>query len=1067
MSVIEIPLKNSEEVLEVSLSDLHENSNEILSILHQEEAPLALYLNFALEYYKRGMFNEFELFLQQGSKAALVTANQHKQQLLILNCLASYQIKKAKKINLNDPSSQEEKKYLFEAATSLFNAADKIDIRETISWIGKGILLLTKGQLDRANNIFKTIIESTENANNIPALLGKACISFINKDYKGALACYQRVLRYAPDLKPNVRIPIGLCFYALGNIKMARTAFERVLKMEPDNADALIYLSIIDLNKAKEVKNETFLENISKGREKLKKAYQLNYKNPVVALQLADYCFNKNEYEKVKLLANLAYTNTNVPALQAVAYYNIGRVHQATKNYEKAYKAFAQAVRLDPNNILAQFGMGQMFFYKNETPSACECFEKVLAADPNNYDVLKILGCLYSKLRNYQKAIDCYDRISRIPKSKNDELNESNDYEVWIDKAKLLEQNDTKAALNAYEKAVKILEDTNERVPPELWNNIAVLYHMDGDLNMAEQMYHKAYTECSEKMNLSEVDKEYYDGLETSISYNVSRLYEAQKETLKANKIYNQIIKNHPRYIDAYLRLGAIEIEQGNYKKGIGYYKKVLDFDPKNVDAYSLMGYAQGLMNQIKLSRKTYEKILKDIDRYDLYALCAVGNIHLIAGRNSQNKQDKEIFYKRAVELFDKAIILDNQNIYAVNGIAIALAERGYTDVAQNLFIQIREVKSSVEAIWVNLGHIYVELGQYQSAINNYENCLKKLTNITEIGYIYQCLAKAYFAQAKVEKKVNLMNKAEYYIQKSFFIKPKDKSLQFDLALIKQEFAQLVIDQPSEIRTIDNLKKALNGLAISKKYFTALKNVKTKPVNYDISIASRREEHNETVRKAVLQKLEEQEDLEKKKRERMNNIRIQREKEMKERELKKEEELRKAIEEEKRIERQREELALRLEKEREEESLIEEQLKEKKKSTTSKSKSHNNNNNNFINDEEDDNMDYDDSEDEKKMKKKRKRNKRKHDRDESDSEKNYDSENNYSDKEDDLNFDGGNSDEENIRSIKKRKKYALSKDIISDEDEDDDDDEVIAGSKSNNSSRNKIIEDEDDNYDEE
>jgi len=43
---------------------------------------------------------------------------------------------------------------------------------------------------------------------------------------------------------------------------------------------------------------------------------------------------------------------------------------------------------------------------------------------------------------------------------------------------------------------------------------------------------------------------------------------------------------------------------------------------------------------------------------------------------------------------------------------------------------------------------------------------LKKLTNISEIGYIYQCLAKAYFAQAKVEKKVEYMNKAENFIQK-------------------------------------------------------------------------------------------------------------------------------------------------------------------------------------------------------------------------------------------------------------------------------------------------------------
>jgi len=32
---------------------------------------------------------------------------------------------------------------------------------------------------------------------------------------------------------------------------------------------------------------------------------------------------------------------------------------------------------------------------------------------------------------------------------------------------------------------------------------------------------------------------------------------------------------------------------------------------------------------------------------------------------------------------------LDSQNIYAANGIAIALAERGYVDVAKNLFIQV------------------------------------------------------------------------------------------------------------------------------------------------------------------------------------------------------------------------------------------------------------------------------------------------------------------------------------------------------------------------------------------
>ena len=33
--------------------------------------------------------------------------------------------------------------------------------------------MLSRGQMDKAYNIFKSIVETPENANNIPALLGK------------------------------------------------------------------------------------------------------------------------------------------------------------------------------------------------------------------------------------------------------------------------------------------------------------------------------------------------------------------------------------------------------------------------------------------------------------------------------------------------------------------------------------------------------------------------------------------------------------------------------------------------------------------------------------------------------------------------------------------------------------------------------------------------------------------------------------------------------------------------------------------------------------------------------
>ncbi len=40
---------------------------------------------------------------------------------------------------------------------------------------------------------------SLQSPENIPALLGKACVAFNKKDYKGALAFYKKALRTNPN----------------------------------------------------------------------------------------------------------------------------------------------------------------------------------------------------------------------------------------------------------------------------------------------------------------------------------------------------------------------------------------------------------------------------------------------------------------------------------------------------------------------------------------------------------------------------------------------------------------------------------------------------------------------------------------------------------------------------------------------------------------------------------------------------------------------------------------------------------------------------------------------------
>ena len=63
---------------------------------------------------------------------------------------------------------------------------------------------------------------SFQSPNNIPSLLGKACIAFNKKDYRGALAYYKKALRTNPSCPADVRIGMGHCFLKLNKTAKAQ-----------------------------------------------------------------------------------------------------------------------------------------------------------------------------------------------------------------------------------------------------------------------------------------------------------------------------------------------------------------------------------------------------------------------------------------------------------------------------------------------------------------------------------------------------------------------------------------------------------------------------------------------------------------------------------------------------------------------------------------------------------------------------------------------------------------------------------------------------------------------------
>jgi RNA polymerase-associated protein CTR9 len=118
-------------------------------------------------------------------------------------------------------------------------------------------------------------------------------------------------------------------------------------------------------------------------------------------------------------------------------------------------------------------------------------------------------------------------------------------------------------------------------------------------------------------------------------------------------------------------------------------------------------------LNTEKLSKRSFEKVLKDCDKDDFYAHVALDNYHCMTARELKSekvKKERADTYKLVVNFYTQTLRRDPMNAYAANGLAITIAENGHIEQAKDIFNQVREANVANPNAWVNLAHAYVEL---------------------------------------------------------------------------------------------------------------------------------------------------------------------------------------------------------------------------------------------------------------------------------------------------------------------------------------------------------------------
>lgn len=155
----------------------------------------------------------------------------------------------------------------------------------------------------------------------MPSLLGRACILYQKNNFVEALKLYKKVLLVNPLAPASVRLGLALCFYRLNSPDVsgerpeararvrallrfdarrrrqaAKLAFERVLALDPNVAEAHAGLAVLELNSSRDDRIRTALMHV-------KRAYAINPNAPAVQILLAEHFFYRQQYGKAQVEA--------------------------------------------------------------------------------------------------------------------------------------------------------------------------------------------------------------------------------------------------------------------------------------------------------------------------------------------------------------------------------------------------------------------------------------------------------------------------------------------------------------------------------------------------------------------------------------------------------------------------------------------------------------------------------------------------------------------------------------------------------------------------------------------
>lgn len=289
------------------------------------------------------------------------------------------------------------------------------------------------------------------------------------------------------------------------------------------------------------------------------------------------------------LAAGLGGAAPEGSGLSAASLAELGSRLKAAGDWCGAIERYYDALRLDPNYLIALLDLGAIFLAVGDLHRALEHTERAYALDPRSGRAMANFGGVYRAQGQFETAAQWFRAAVSV--APNDESAPANLAVCLVSLGLQVKANDPKGAIKLYLEAL-----THAPTNSNAYYNLGVSY--------AEQHKHdKALINYNLAVHFDPRCAEAYN--------NMGVIYKEQENWDKALKCYHLALQCNPRFAETLNNLGVAYTTIGRLTEALEYLSRAVTVAPNYAEAYNNLGWLFWDHGDLTQALRMYERCIE------------------------------------------------------------------------------------------------------------------------------------------------------------------------------------------------------------------------------------------------------------------------------------------------------------------------------------------------------------------------------------------------------------------------------------------------------------------------